>query len=50
MSDFWFYLGVIADIAQLESYEMLLKDSQNNDLMEKLDEILRILKEGNPNE
>ena len=50
MSDFWFYLGVVADIAQLESYEMLLKDSQNKDLMEKLDEILRILKEGNPNE
>lgn len=50
MGDFWFLLGVIADIAQLESYDILLHDSQNNDLMEKLDEILRILKEGNPNE
>lgn len=50
MNDFWFWLGVIADIAQLESYEILLHDSQNNDLMEKLEEILNILKEGNSNE
>ena len=47
---FWFWLGVIADFAQLESYEMLLKDSHNNDIMLKLDEILKILKEGNSNE
>ena len=38
--NFWFWLGVIADFAQLESYEMLLKDSNNNDIMLKLDEML----------
>lgn len=50
MYDFWFWLGVMADFAQLESYEILLRDSQNNDLMKKLDEILKLLKEDNSDE
>jgi len=50
MYDFWFILSVMADFAQLESYKILLHDSQNNDLMKKLDEILKLLKEDNSNE
>ena len=34
--NFWFYLNVIANIAQLESYNILLHDFNNNDLMEYL--------------
>lgn len=52
----WLLLGVMADIAQLQSYEILLEDSQNNDLMEILKkvleqnkEILEILKGGESN-
>ena len=33
---FWFWLGVVANICQLESYEMLIKDSKNSDLMNYL--------------
>ena len=39
----WFWLNVIANIAQLESYNILLHDFNNNDLMRYLqhqDEIL----------
>lgn len=49
----WVLLGVMADIAQLQSYEILFKDSQNNDLLEVLkriekqnEEILNLLKGG----
>lgn len=34
--DFFFWLNVIASIAQLESYNILLHDFNNNDLMEYL--------------
>lgn len=34
--DFWFWLNVVANFAQLESYEMLLKDANNNDLLNYL--------------
>ena len=34
--DFWFLLSVAANIAQLESYNILLHDFNNNDLMEYL--------------
>ena len=33
---FWFWLGVVANICQLESYEMLIRDSKNSDLMNYL--------------
>lgn len=59
--DFFFWLNVIANWAQLQSYDILLKDFNNNDLMEFLqhqdellnkiieqnEEILKLLKEGN---
>lgn len=41
--DFWFWLNVIANFAQLESYNILLHDFNNNDLMQYLkhqDELL----------
>lgn len=34
--DFWFWLAVMADFAQLQSYEILLNDFNNNDLMKYL--------------
>ena len=34
--DFWFWLAVTANFAQLESYQILLNDFDNNDLMEYL--------------
>ena len=34
--NFWFWLEVISNFAQLESYNILLKDFNNNDLMEYL--------------
>ena len=34
--DFWFWLSVAANCAQLESYKILLKDFDNNDLMKYL--------------
>lgn len=61
--DFFFWLNVIASIAQLESYNILLHDFNNNDLMEYLkhqddllgkiinqnEEILSLLKGGENN-
>jgi hypothetical protein len=41
--DFFFWLNVMANWAQLQSYDILLKDFNNNDLMEYLkhqDELL----------
>lgn len=41
--NFWFWLSVVANCAQLESYNILLKDFDNNDLMKYLqhqDELL----------
>lgn len=35
--DFWFWLGVTANIAQLESYKILLNDFDNSDLMKYLE-------------
>ncbi len=34
--DFWFWLSVMANFAQLESYQILLKDANNNDLLNYL--------------
>lgn len=34
--DFFFWLGVIANLLQIENYEMLLKDAKNNDIMQEL--------------
>jgi len=42
-NDFFFWLNVIANFAQLESYDILLHDFNNHDLMEYLkhqDELL----------
>ncbi len=41
--NFWFWLSVMANFAQLESYNILLNDFNNNDLMQYLkhqDELL----------
>lgn len=35
--DFWFWLSAIANMAQLQSYEILMKDFDNNDLMRFLE-------------
>lgn len=58
--DFWFWLNVAANMAQLQSYELLLQDANNNDLLDYLrhqdndllnkliqqnEEILKILRE-----
>lgn len=47
--DFWFWLQVCANFAQLESYDILLRDFNNNDLMQYLkhqDELLdKIIKQ-----
>lgn len=48
--DFWFWLAVIADFTQLESYNILLKDFNNNDLMKYLqhqDDLLNTIIEQN---
>ena len=59
--DFFFWLNICANWAQLQSYDILLKDFNNHDLMEFLqhqdellnkiieqnEEILKLLKEGN---
>ena len=34
--DFFFWLGVVANVLQIENYRMLLKDSSNNDIMKEL--------------
>lgn len=57
-NNFWFWLEVTSDLAQLASYDILIHDFNNNDLMEYLkhqdklldtiisqnDEIIRLLK------
>ena len=35
-NSFYFWLSVVANICQLESYEMLIKDAKNNELMQYL--------------
>ena len=48
--DFFFWLNVMANWAQLQSYDILLKDFNNNDLMEFLqhqDELLNKIIEQN---
>lgn len=62
--DFWFWLNVIANMAQLESYQLLLEDANNNDLLNYLkhqdddllntiikqnEEIIELLRGGNKN-
>lgn len=59
---FFFWLGVVANVCQLESYEMLIKETKNSDLMNYLqhqdndylktivrqnEEIIKLLKEKN---
>ena len=34
--NFWFWLSAMANFAQLESYEMLKRDANNNDLLNYL--------------
>ena len=41
--DFFFWLGVFANLVQLESYELLLKDANNNDIMRHLEKQDRVL-------
>ena len=36
MENFWFWLNVIANLCQLESYEILLHDANNSDLLDYL--------------
>lgn len=50
--DFWFYLNAVANLIQLESYEILKKDKSNTEIMQELtkikeqnNEILQLLKE-----
>lgn len=40
----WFWLNVIANLAQLESYNILLHDFNNNDLMQYLKHQDQLLK------
>ena len=45
-NDFWFWLNVVANIAQLQSYNILLNDFDNHDLMKYLqhqDELLKTI-------
>lgn len=34
--DFFFWLGVVANVLQIENYRMLLRDTSNNDIMKEL--------------
>ena len=43
--DFFFVLGVLADLLQIENYEMLMKDASNNDIMKRLQKQDRALAE-----
>lgn len=43
--DFFFWLGVIANLLQIENYEMLLKDAKNNDIMQELQSQDKVLSE-----
>ena len=48
--DFWFWLAVMANFAQLESYQILVNDFDNHDLMKYLqhqDELLNKIIEQN---
>lgn len=64
-NSFYFLLSVVANCCQLESYEMLLKDAKNNELMNYLQHqdndylktiveqnklIIELLKKGDNNE
>lgn len=64
-NSFFFWLGVVANLCQLESYELLLKDANNTDIMNELrlqdnnylekiikqnEEIIALLKKGGTNE
>jgi hypothetical protein len=35
-NSFYYWLSVVANMCQLESYEMLIKDAKNNELMQYL--------------
>ena len=63
--DFWFWLNVIANFCQIESFEMLKKEATNEEIMQELNnqdqnylkiiieqnkEIIRLLKGGAYNE
>lgn len=43
--DFFFWLGVMANLLQIENYEMLLKDTTNNNIMKELQTQDKILAE-----
>ena len=43
--DFFFCLGVMANLLQIENYEMLLKDTTNNNIMKELQTQDKILAE-----
>ena len=34
--DFFFWLGIVANVLQIENYRMLLRDTTNNDIMKEL--------------
>jgi hypothetical protein len=44
---FWFWLNVVANYAQIESYEMNQKQLSNQDLMQHLQEQDRVLENQN---
>lgn len=49
-NNFWFWLEAISNLAQLASYDILIHDFNNNDLMEYLkhqDELLKVIIEQN---
>ena len=33
--DFFFWLGIVANVLQIENYRMLLRDTTNNDIMKE---------------
>lgn len=43
--DFFFWLNVIANLLQIENYELLLKDANNNDIINHLHQQDKILTE-----
>ena len=43
--DYFFWLNTIANLLQIESYELLLKDADNNDIMRHLEQQDKILNE-----
>lgn len=45
--DFWFWLSVMANVAQLESYEMNKKQLSNDDLMKHLQKQDNVLEQQN---